>query len=167
MVVALLIGAGLAACGCGGGSAPHPAHGERVREPAGPLEEAFGQLDLSELEADEVRFRLAFGPEADLDLFVTDSTLETVYYGNSPSESGGALSKDIRCGDSERIETVTFKSAVPGRFRVGIDFPKQCEGRRESTAFAIAVECRRDQEIYRGTITPGAFEPVVIEVNWP
>ncbi|HEB90453.1 MAG TPA: hypothetical protein ENI85_12850 [Deltaproteobacteria bacterium] len=73
--------------------------------------------------------RLAYGPEADLDLFVTDPDQEAVYFANSPSRSGGRLVADRRCGDpAPRIEVVHYPRPIGGRYRVGVDFHRRCEG---------------------------------------
>ena len=70
--------------------------------------------------------QLAFGAEADLDLYVTDPLLETVYFANHESKSGGKISDDVRCDkqafriEEIRIEDVWFDAPMPGRYRIGI-----------------------------------------------
>ncbi|MDG2306897.1 MAG: hypothetical protein P8R42_20080 [Candidatus Binatia bacterium] len=115
----------------------------------------------------ELRVRLVFGARADLDLFVTDPAQETVYFANSPSRSGGSLVGDVRCGDPEpRVETVVFPDAGAGRYRVGVDYPKTCDGVDDAAAFVLVVDGEGVSEVRRGTSTPGIFQPIVIEVDW-
>ena len=113
-----------------------------------------------------VRVRLVFPARADLDLFVTDPTQETVYFANSPSRSGGWLDRDRRCPDpAPRVETVVFPNARPGRYRVGVDYPRPCGEPGSEVSFVVAVEGSGPAETRRGTIAPGVFLPVVVEVE--
>ena len=112
------------------------------------------------------RVRLAFPEGADLDLFVTDPAQETVYFANSPSRSGGALVGDVRCGDpAPRVETVVFPDARPGRYRVGVDFAKNCDGSDDHVPFVVVVDGRGSAATRRGEIAPGVFQPIVLEVD--
>jgi uncharacterized protein YfaP (DUF2135 family) len=127
----------LAACGVGGsGCASAPA---RVPEPtARTLEAAFDSPHGGELQV-----RLAFEADVDLDLYVSDPLLETVYYANTPSRTGGALDADARCKGAPalgvRVERVRFETAHPGRYRVGVDYPEGCGGGAEAP-FVIRVD---------------------------
>ena len=108
--------------------------------------------------------RLAFGADADLDLYVTDPRQETVYFANSPSRSGGALSQDLRCGSpGPRIEVVRFSEPETGSYRVGVDYPEHCRGTGEPAAYALVVECNGQTQERAGVIELLHFEPVVIE----
>ncbi|MGH0032427.1 MAG: hypothetical protein ACQGVC_21765 [Myxococcota bacterium] len=94
---------------------------------------------------DALVVRLAFAPGVDLDLYVTDPRLETVYYANTPSVSGGELVADRRCdtpGDATRVETVRFAAPPAGRYRIGVDFPHRCEGGPDEVPYAIQVDDR-------------------------
>ncbi len=109
-----------------------------------------------------VRVRLAFGEAVDLDLFVSDPLQETVYFANARSRSGGRLLADRRCGmQAPRIETVEWSSPPPGRYRVGIDFPRRCEGSTRVAVYALAVERGGRRTIHRGMIEAGSFLPEV------
>jgi hypothetical protein len=115
-----------------------------------------------------LRIQLAFGAEADLDLYVTDPQQETVYFANTPSRSGGALEADLRCdAPSPRIERVVFPAPEPGRYRVGVDFPARCDGRRRGgpVALLVVLEHGALRHEQRGVIHPLRFEPVVLEVE--
>src|SRR5262245_17500983 len=77
-----------------------------------------------------LRVELVFGAGADLDLYLTDPSQETVYYANSPSRvNGGRLEADLRCEAAPpRVETIVFAGAPPGRYRVGVDRAETCSG---------------------------------------
>jgi len=127
---------------------------------------------LPELEAQPapkpsiLRVRLLFGPEADLDLWVTDPGQETVYFGNNPSRSGGALERDIRCEDpAPRIEVVTFRSPEPGRYRVGIEFAEGCRRVRDPVPYEVEVLHGDMSQRVSGEIIPGRFENVALEFS--
>jgi hypothetical protein len=130
---------------------------------AKPLSEA---LDAEERPAGSLRVRLVFGREADLDLYVTDPKLETVYFGNSPSLAGGRLAKDQRCEDpAPRVESVTFAEPQPGRYRVGVEFAKRCTRARAAVPFFYEVETDDWQKKGQGEIEPNHFLPVVLEFD--
>lgn len=110
--------------------------------------------------------QLAFGPEADLDLYVTDPQLETVYFANHRSKSGGQISSDSRCdGDDFRIEEVRFDAPKPGRYRVGIDYPESCAGNEEPTAHAVSVFYNGNRLEAQGSVSLRQFEVIVLEFD--
>jgi hypothetical protein len=115
-----------------------------------------------------LRFSLAFGGAADLDLFVTGPNHESVYFANTPSAIGGALEADLRCDATvPRIEAVMFPDPPPGSYRVGVDFPRRCDERNDAVPFAIAVQ-RGDEAILaatHGAIRPGEFLTIVLETE--
>jgi len=111
-----------------------------------------------------LRVRLAFGARADLDLYVTDPSAETVYFANTPAQSGGALESDVRCGaQAPRVETVAFQAAPAGRYRVGVDYPAPCDGSGEPVPFVVAVEHGSTQREQHGMALPGRFHVIVLE----
>jgi hypothetical protein len=113
-----------------------------------------------------LRVRLAFSAAADLDLYVTDPSFETVYFANSPNLAGGRLEADVRCDAvSPRVETILFPAILPGVYRVGVDFPQACEGGASRTAFAVQFEGRGVEATHQGRINKGHFLPVVLEVT--
>ncbi len=115
----------------------------------------------------EVRVRLVFGESADLDLYVTDPRQETVYFANSPSRGGGRLDHDVRCGEPPpRVETVEFEAAVPGVYRVGVDFPPEtCDRANDPVVFVVVFESYGRRQEKRLSIRPGQFIPVVLEAE--
>lgn len=113
--------------------------------------------------------RLVFGDAADLDLFVTDPLQETVYFGNTPTRAGGALDRDLRCdAPVPRVETVTFEAPPPGRYRVGVDHPRRCNGGRDPAPFAVEVLADgRELARREGEIPLSRFESKVLELELP
>lgn len=108
--------------------------------------------------------QLAFGAEADLDLYVTDPQLETVYFANQKSKSGGRISADRRCdGDAFQIEEVRFDVPKPGRYRVGIDYPESCDGADVPAARVVSVFYKGKRLEGRGTVSLKKFEVIVLE----
>lgn len=111
-----------------------------------------------------VLVRLAFGAETDLDLYVTDPLLETVYFANHEGKSGGIISEDVRCGmQGPRIETVRFAKPIAGLYRIGIDYPESCDELRGRVAYAVSVTGGGVNKNARGTIDYLRFEVVILE----
>jgi hypothetical protein len=125
---------------------------------------------VAEAPADSgLRVLLAFGPGADLDLYVTDPLEETVYFANSPSASGGLLEADLRCdspGGGDRIEVVRFSAPIPGRYRVGLDHPEGC-GAARPAGFALAVVREGAVELHSGSLQPLEFRLAALEFEVP
>ncbi len=119
-------------------------------------------------EQSAVVIRLAFGPEADLDLYVTDPLLDTVYFARHESRTGGVISDDVRCDSvGPRVEEVRFANLWPGRYRVGIDFPRRCDGERAPAPAAYAISVNANGAIYsaNGVVDLQYFEVVVLEFD--
>jgi hypothetical protein len=117
---------------------------------------------------DELVVRLAFGAGADLDLFVSDPQSETVYFANQEARSGGSFAEDLRCdAPSPRIETVRFERPLPGRYRIGIDYPGACGDDPNPAIFV--VEWRLDDlgDRVRGRIQPLVFDNIALEFELP
>jgi hypothetical protein len=110
--------------------------------------------------------RLAFGAGADLDLYVTDSSQETVYFGNTPRHDGGELLRDLRCDDpSPRIEEVELPQEPAGWLRVGVDAPEACDSGIDLVPFVVEVRAGAERWLERGVARPGRFEVRVLEVD--
>lgn len=109
---------------------------------------------------------LTWAEPVDLDLYVTTPRWETVYYGNP----GRAFERDARCADAAgaaRIERARWRSPVPGRYRVGVDFPERCRGDAREVSYRIVVDVagvRRERE---GVARFQRREPAVLEVDVP
>jgi hypothetical protein len=119
----------------------------------------------------EVVVRLAFPPEADLDLYVTDPTLETVYYANTPAKSGGRLEADRRCGETGsepvRVETIRFEAPPSGRYRVGVDYPHVCDDGDDVVAYSISIEANGERQLHAGLARWLEFTTIVTEFDVP
>jgi len=161
----------LAVTGCDGGPPPGPVVAEA---PAWTPERTRVAQALAERLAarepagsDGLRVQLAFGAEVDLDLYVTDPFEETVYHGNTPSRSGGALVEDQRClHPTPRVETIRFPAPLaPGRYRIGVDYPRACDEARSPAPFAVAVDGPGGRTMQRGLARHQVFEPIVLELE--
>lgn len=122
--------------------------------------------------ASGLSIRLAFDEVADLDLFVTDPSQESVYFANSPTRSGGRLIDDRRCSDpAPRIEVIHFPDPIVGRYRVGVDFHGHCEQRARAGSAAVEglyiVRVEEGGRVLerRGMLIPGQFEVIVLEFD--
>ena len=164
---ALVVGALLGGCGdappAGPPLPPAPAWTPERSEAAGALASRLSSLPAAS--PGEIRVHLAFGPEVDLDLYVTGPQEETVYYANSPSAIGGELLEDQRCAHKGvRIETIRFPLR-PGPYRVGVDYPHACGEADEPAPFALLVETPGGRDGLRGIAVHQVFEPVVLEFD--
>ena len=137
------------------------------------LQELRALLDEIETPDDEEQagllVQLVFSSDADLDLYVTDPLLETVYFANNKTRSGGEITKDLKCDAGElsfekmRVEEVRFKTPLPGRYRVGVDFPEHCQDQLESAAFLIAATHGGKTEEASGSVLFQQFKVVAME----
>jgi hypothetical protein len=154
----------LAAAACASSSEPGAA--ERARLDA-EARDAAARLEGAPPPADgELRVRLAF-PDGDLDLYVTNAHSETIYFWNTPAKTGGALEHDARCEDpAPRSETVRIPAAGPGRYRIAVDYPKQCAGSLR-VGFALLLEHGASRQSASGEIGPGEWLGHVLEFEIP
>ncbi len=167
------------ACAPSGPIRPEPARARDVgmqpefdseqRARLAPLHDVLAE-PVSQALLGGLQIRLAFDEAADLDLFVTDPNHESVYFANSPTQSGGTLLQDRRCDDSSpRVETVRYVNPLPGRYRVGVDFHRRCSetplsGREAKQGlFVVRVEGGTLDRVREGVVAPGRFEVIVLE----
>ncbi len=110
---------------------------------------------------------LTWSAPVDLDLDLTDPTLETVYFGNNPSSTGGRLLRDARCGDVREggpfVEQAHLSVLKPGRYRVGVDFIDACAAPRQAVSFRIVARFDGAQREITGTVLPEQFQPLALE----
>ncbi len=152
------------ALGCAGLPGGEARRQAALAHEASTLVVALARDEAALVEPGALRVRLAFGARADLDLYVTDPAAETVYFANARAQSGGALEADLRCdAPAPRVETVAFRPARPGHYRVGVDYPKACGGDGAPALFVVAVEYGSVQREQRGVALPGRFEVIVLE----
>jgi hypothetical protein len=104
--------------GCSETSAPLPAPNPLGEHPAA---------------AHDVRVRLEFGDEGDLD------------------------------DPAPRVETVRFSPAPAGRYRVSVDFPIRCRPGIEAVPYRVIVEANGEEQRVEGTARFGSLERVVLE----
>jgi uncharacterized protein YfaP (DUF2135 family) len=156
---AVLLAGGLP--GCMGSDEQAQAEQAALAAQAGEL---AVRLDEQTAEAAGIVVRLAFGEEADLDLYVTDPLLDTVYFARHETRTGGRISADVRCDTpGPRVEEVRFEVPWAGRYRVGVDHPKRCDGARAPAAYAVTAQV--DGKTYRasGSVALEQFQIVVLE----
>jgi hypothetical protein len=117
-------------------------------------------------EAGALEVTLSFGEAADLDRYVSDPQQETVYFGNTPTRSGGSPEADRLCkSPTPRVETVRFERPLPGRYRVDVDYPERCRAAREPIPFLVVIEADGLRHERRSQIALGRFLPVVVEFD--
>lgn len=111
--------------------------------------------------------RLMFDDNVDLDLYVTDPLLETVYFARHDSRTGGRIVSDVRCDTSgPRVEEIRFPEPWSGRYRVGVDFPHRCDGSASRAPAPFAVAVSRDGRLLNevhGLVEREFFEVRVLE----
>jgi len=129
---------------------------------------------LPPLSATGVRVSLVWAAPVDLDLYVTDPALESIYFANPRSESRGRLERDVSCGvvtEAEAqgawIETVAWTDAPPGRYRVGVDFIEPCSSPLEEVDFRVVAEFGGKREERVAKVARQRFEPIVLEFDVP
>jgi hypothetical protein len=86
---------------------------------------------------------LVWDAPVDLDLYVTEPGLETVYFANRRTARGGRLEADARCagrGPGPQAERASWAVPEPGRYRVGVDFLERCAGRADRVPFRVVVD---------------------------
>ncbi len=114
--------------------------------------------------------QVAWNARVDLDLYLTDPTSETVYFGNNPSRTGARLLRDTRCDDiasssAPFVETATMAEPLPGHYRVGVDFIDRCGGRDKLVEFRVVVDLAGVRRDSTGMVRPDQFQPVALEFD--
>ena len=107
--------------------------------------------------ADGLRVTLVWDVPVDLDLYVTDPKMETVYYANKRSASGGVLERDAGCKTDPRREVTTWKAALPGRYRVSLDFPDRCGRDDGEVGYRLLVDVGGRRQETTGTLRLARF----------
>jgi len=131
----------------------------RVLAPPAPSSEPAGA---------GVTVTLRWDAPVDLDLYVTDPVLETVYYANPRSASGGVLEADARCArraPGTQEERVRWTKPPSGRYRVGVDFPEACGGRVDDVAWAMTVDVDGRRQETTGRAHLAERRPAVLEFD--
>jgi len=113
-----------------------------------------------------VTVTLRWTAPVDLDLYVTDPVLETVYFANPRTASGGVLERDARCagqGPGEQAERVRWTAPPAGRYRVGVDFLEACGGRLDEVAWSLTVDVNGARREMTGRAQRAIRQPAVLE----
>lgn len=155
----------IAVMACAGGPSSDQASSDALAAEANRLARVLA-AEPESTAAVALRVRLAFGSAADLDIYVTDPNQETAYFANTPTKLGARLLRDVLCGaPTPRIETVTLEDPLPGRYRVGVDYPRSCGDERGAVSFVVYFDTNGRRETRRGSIKPGEFLAIVMEVD--
>ena len=137
---------------------------ERLTKHTALLTQKLATLNKNEIESEVMKIRLAFNADADLDLYVTDPRLETIYFANHESKSGGRIESDIRCDfTGDRVESINFLRPAPGLYRVGVDYPLSCGPESKAAAFAVSVTGAGVEVRAAGHLEQTRFKPIVLE----
>ena len=118
--------------------------------------------------AGELVVILVWTAPVDLDLYVTDPGLETVYYANPQSRSGGVLERDARCADGTegtREERIRWTAPPAGRYRVGVDYPEACAHAGRTVDYRLVVEANGRREETTLVVRRAARDPRVLELT--
>ena len=113
-----------------------------------------------------VTVTLRWTAAVDLDLYVTDPALETVYFANPRTASGGILERDARCAGreaGEQVERARWTSPPAGRYRVGVDFLETCGGASEEVPYTLLVEVDGVRQELTGRARLAERQPLVLE----
>jgi hypothetical protein len=154
--------------GCSNPGSEEPARQEELDRRGQELSAYLLEQDMQTGQQEGLTVRLAFGAEADLDLYVTDPLLETIYFANHSSQSGGEIVEDVRCGEAKiGVEEIRFTVPTPGRYRIGIDYPSACADKVKKAAYAISVQHNGNRQEAQGSVSLQRFEVVVLDFEIP
>ena len=108
---------------------------------------------------------LAWNAPVDLDLYVTDPTWESLYFGNSPTRTGARLEGDVRCPDLgvPPVERAVVPRPIEGVYRVGVDFIEACDTDVEEAPFRIAVDWRGERREASGVARLEHFDVITLD----
>ena len=113
-----------------------------------------------------LRVTLTWDAPVDLDLYVTTPGGETLYYAN-PRD---VFVRDARCDAGPaavRVEEARWRAPVPGRYRVGVDFPEACTDGVDVAPYRIVIDAGTRHEEHTGMARRLVREPRVVEVAIP
>lgn len=107
----------------------------------------------------DVQVTLTWQANVDVDLYVTDPSGDTVYYGNTRVASGGELDRDNQCGNFEwgRPENIFWPpgGAPSGQYKVSVRYYGYCgEGEAPSVNWSVRTVVGGVSRTYSGTLAP-------------
>jgi hypothetical protein len=118
------------------------------------------ELTVTAVGAGDVEVTLTMGEPTDLDLYVTDPTTTTVYYGNNQAGSGGHLDLDANAACSSNMgvnnEHIYWPAgrAPAGTYRVNVAHWRNCiQGR--AVSYRITVRACGETVVLTGQFEPG------------
>jgi hypothetical protein len=104
----------------------------------------------------DVQVTLTWQADVDVDLYVTDPTGSTVYYGNRAVASGGELDRDNMCGDFEwgRPENVYWPAgrAPSGVYEVAVRYYGSCGQDEPAVNWTVRTVVAGRANSYTGTL---------------
>src|SRR5438128_3911719 len=115
-----------------------------------------------------VTVTLRWTAPVDLDLYVTDPSLETVYFANPRTASGGVLERDARRAGrepGEQADRARWTNPPPGRYRVGVDFLETCGGAAEEVPYSLLVEVDGVRQELTGRARRAERQHLVVEFS--
>ncbi len=106
----------------------------------------------------------------DLDMFLTDPAGETVYFANRLAKSGVRMGQRTSCTDIAQapgpyFETIEIPNAIPGRYRVSVDFIKDCDHTDLEADFSVTLKNHAGNELgnTKSTVKYRLLNPVAWE----
>lgn len=119
------------------------------------------ELLVTPVGAGDVEVTLTMGEPTDLDLYVTDPTTTTIYYGNTSAGSGGRLDLDANAACSSNLgvnnEHIYWPAgrAPAGTYRVTAAHWRNCiQGR--AVSYRVTVRACGETVVLTGQFAPGA-----------
>ncbi len=98
---------------------------------------------------------IAWNDPVDLDIFLTDPPGETVYFANRLAKGGAVMGRESGCaeaaqGDGPYSETIRIPTALSGRYRVSVDFIKDCGNTTLKADLRVVVKSADGTVLGRG-----------------
>jgi hypothetical protein len=113
-----------------------------------------------------MRVTLTWDSPVDLDLYLTDPTWETLYFGNNPTRTGATLVQKASCGHDDAkpaVELARVFDPAPGPYRIGIDFIDACHSDLDQVPYRIVVDVDGQRREMTGEAGLARFDVVVME----
>ncbi len=104
----------------------------------------------------DLQVSVSWNTPADVDLYLQEPSGETIFFGNSESETGGILDLDsnVGCPENEpQNENITYENVVPpsGEYTVALRLFSTCGVVTTDTDYVVTVRVGNDIQTYTGT----------------